>query len=178
MKTLWLKLMTPSLIYLLKTPGFQVRNFIIAAALTPERAYRAIGLRLQNRLRALQEAKFGALREQIDIEELKEKIEDTNTSKFDRRRAQIDIDQKISNQAFTSKLINDAITECNVLYSYFKQLPKFTREEFEAGEELYFTKRLTRAIDNVQGASESLVNMQTDLPALMQYLEDEELKLN
>ena len=65
---------------------FQTENFVIAASITPERAYRAIGLRLQSRLRALQEAKFGAAKEDIDIEELEAKIADPNTNNFDRRR--------------------------------------------------------------------------------------------
>ena len=150
---------------------FQTENFVIAASITPERAYRSIGLRLQSRLKALQEAKFGALKEAIDIEELEAKIANPDTNDFDRRRAQIDIDQKLSNQPFTAKLINDAVVECNVLYDHFKKLPKFTRAEFEAGEEQHFTARLTRAVQNIQGAQESLVNMNTDMPSFLKYEE-------
>ena len=152
---------------------FQTENFVIAASITPERAYRAIGLRLQSRLKALQEAKFGALREEIDIEELEAKIADPDTNDFDRRRAQIDIDQKRSNQPFTAKLINDAVVECNVLYDHFKKLPKYTRAQFEAGEQPHFEARLTRAVQNIQGAQESLVNMNTDMPSFLEFEEQQ-----
>ena len=152
--------------------AFQTENFVIASQITPERAYRAIGLRLSSRLRALQEAQFGARKEEIDIEELQEKIDDPNTDKFERRRHQIDIETKLSNRTFTAKLINDAVTECNILYHHITKLPEFTREEFEAGEKQHFTLRLERAVANIQGASESLVNMRTDTPALLNYEEE------
>lgn len=152
--------------------AYQTEQFVIASQITPERAYRSIGLRLNSRLRALQEAKFGAMKEQIDIEELQAKIADPNTNEFDRRRAEIDIQQKLTNRPFTEKLINDAVQECNVLYKHFQSLPKFTREQFESGEEKHFTMRLTRAVQGIQGAQESLVNMQTDMPALLAYEEE------
>ena len=152
--------------------AFQTENFVIAASITPERAYRSIGLRLSSRLRALQEAKFGAMREQIDIEELQAKIDNPDTSSFDRRRAEIDIMEKLSNRPFTQKLINDAVTECNVLWAHLQKFPKYTRDEFEAGEKEHFTQRLTRAVSNVQGAQESLVNMNTDLPGMLAFEEE------
>lgn len=156
--------------------AFQTEQFVIAAQITPERAYRSIGLRLHSRLQALKEAKYNAMREEIDIEELQEKIADPNTNKFDRRRAEIEIEQKIANRPFTQKLINDAVQECNVLYKHFQALPKFTREQFEKGEKQHFTLRLNRAVQGIQGAQESLVNMEKDMPTLLEY-EQETLQL-
>lgn len=149
--------------------AFQTENFVLAAQITPERAYRSLGLRLQSRLQALQEAKVGALKEEIDIEELQEKIADPNTNKFDRRRFEIDIQQKITHRPFTQKLLNDAVHECNLLYSHMQKFPEYTREDFEAGERKHFTQRLTRAVNNVQGAAESLVNMDQDFKTLMDF---------
>ena len=126
-------------------------------------------------MRALQEAKFGAAKEDIDIEELEAKIADPNTNNFDRRRYTIDIQQKLSNRPFTAKLINDAIVECNVLYNHFKKIPKYTRDEFESGEKDHFEARLTRAVQNIQGAQESLVNMTTDMPNFLKYEEEQVL---
>lgn len=145
---------------------FQTENFVINAALTPERAYRAIGLRMNNRLRALQEARFSRMREDVDIDELRAKLSLSETNKFDRRRYEIDIQQKLSNRAFTEKLINDAIAELNVLYHHFKRLPKFSRKEFEAAEHKYFGESLTRQIKGIVGAQESLANMTKPTPAL------------
>ena len=146
--------------------AFQTEAFVIAASITPERAYRAIGLRMHSKINALNEAKFGLMKQEVDIAELKEKIRDENTSKFDKRRAEIDIMQKTVALKYTQKLINDAISELNVLYKHFKKLPKFTREEFEAGERLHFEQRLTRQVIGCTGAKESLINMGDDMKAL------------
>ena len=145
---------------------FQTEHFVINAQLTPERAYRAIGLRMHNRLRALREAQFSRMREDVDIDELRAKLSLSETNKFDRRRYEIDIQQKLSNRAFTEKLINDAIAELNVLYHHFKRLPKFTRQQFEAGERSYFHESLTRQMKGIVGAAESLTNMQGETSAL------------
>lgn len=146
---------------------FQTERFVINASLTPERAYRTIGLRMHNRLRALKEAQYSRMRQDVDIDEARARLEDPNTNKFDKRRAEIDIQEKLSSRSFTDKLINDAIAELNVLYAYFKRLPKFTREEFEAGEYRYFSKSLTRQLQGVVGAAESLANMdEKNLPLL------------
>lgn len=151
---------------------FQTENFVLNAQLTPERVYRALGLRMHNRLRALREAQFSLMREAVDIEELQDKINNAYTSVYDRRRAEIDIQQKRANRPFTDKLINDAIAELNVLYAHFQKLPRYTREQFEAGERRHFELRLTRQVRGVTGAAESLANMQ-DALALEQEKEQQ-----
>lgn len=145
---------------------FQTENFVINAAYTPERAYRAIGLRMNNRLRALREAQFSRMKEDVDIEELRWKIENEDATRFDRQRWEIEISQKLSNRAFTDKLINDALAELNVLYHHYKRLPKFTRQQFEAAEPKYFMESLTRQVKGVVGAAESLANMKVATPAI------------
>jgi hypothetical protein len=145
---------------------FQTENFVINAQLTPERAYRAIGLRMHNRLRALREAQFSRMREEIDLDELRAKLQLGEYNKFDKRRFEVDIQQKLSSRAFTEKLINDAIAELNVLYHHFKRLPRFTREQFEAAESTYFEESLTRQVKGIVGAAESLTNMTSPTPAI------------
>lgn len=129
----------------------------IAAQITPERAYRAIGLRMSAKLRALNEAKYGRMKEDIDIDELREKIASIDTSKWDKARAEIDIMQKLENRTYTDKLINDALAELSLLYKHFKSLPKFTREQFEAGERRHFEQSLQRQVLGLAGAKESLM---------------------
>lgn len=145
---------------------FQTEHFVINAQLTPERAYRAIGLRMHNRLRALREAQFSRMREDVDIDELRAKLKLSETNKFDKRRYEIDIQEKLANRAYTDKLINDAIKELNVLYHHFKRLPRFTREQFEAAEHEYFAASLQRQLSGIVGAAESLENMKQPTPAL------------
>jgi hypothetical protein len=152
---------------------FQNENFVIAAQITPERAYRAIGLRMFSKIQALKEAKYGRLKEDIDIEELQAKIADPATSSFDVRRAELDIQQKLENRDYTNKLINDAIHELNLLYTHFNALPKFTREQFESGERSHFEQRLQRQMQGIQGASESLSNMVVDAKSLATYVQQQ-----
>ena len=148
---------------------FQTEAFVIAAQITPERAYRSIGLRMHAKLRALSEAKFGLLKEQVDLDEIDYKLTHGNLNEFDRRREMIKREEIESRRNWTNKLINDAIAELNVLYKHFKSLPKFTREQFEAGERVHFEQRLNRAALGLEGARESILNMRDDLPAITNY---------
>jgi hypothetical protein len=148
---------------------FQTEKFIIGGSITPERAYRNIGLNLQTKLSSLREFQYNQAKEDIDIEELQDIINNPDSSSYAKRKAQLDIDFKLSKRPFSAKLMNDAITEINILYSHFKALPKYTREQFEDGERLHFETKLTRQIENPTGAVESLINMQHDITALENY---------
>lgn len=150
---------------------FQTENFVIGGSITPERAYRNIGLRMQNRLAALSEAQYSQAKEDIDIEELEVKIQEVGETSFEGRRARLDITYKLSNRRFTAKLVNDALCELNVLYRHFQSLPRYTRAQFEAGEQLHFDTKLTRQLNHVEGAAEALTNMQQDIKAIEDYQE-------
>ena len=54
--------------------AFQNKKFIMEAQYTPARGYRAIGLRLADRIQALKEYEFSLRLEEVDIEELEEKL--------------------------------------------------------------------------------------------------------
>lgn len=155
---------------------FQTESFVIGGQITPERAYRAIGLRMHAKLRALNEAKFGRMKEQIDLDEIDYKIQSASIDNFEKRRQEVKKQEILSNRKWTDKLINDALQELNVLYEHFKKLPKYTRSQFEQGEKLHFEQRLNRQALGLEGAKESLINMQEDIQAIKMY-EDEILKL-
>ena len=148
---------------------FQTESFVIGGQITPERAYRAIGLRMHAKLRALNEAKFGRMKEQVDLDEIEYKLQNEQLSPFDRRREEIKKEEIFSRRNWTDKLINDAISELNVLYKHFKALPKYTRDQFESGERLHFEQRLNRQVLGLEGAKESLINMNDDVRALSHY---------
>lgn len=147
---------------------FQTEAFVLAANVTPERTYRSIGLRMHSKLQAVLEAKYARAKEDIDIEELQEKIDNPDTNKFERRRAQLEIEFKLANRPYTDKLMNDALTELNILYSHFKSLPRYTREQFELGEKSHFEVKLQRQAVGMVGAIEALENMNTDLPKMFE----------
>jgi hypothetical protein len=139
--------------------AFQIENFVINAAQTPERAYRAIGLTMRAKIQALKEAYYNLKKQEVDIEEAQEKIDSKYHTKWEKKRALIDIEQKQEMKNDTMKLINDALAELSVLYSVFKKMPRYTREQFEKGEREHFRIRLTKQALGLNGPHESLDNM-------------------
>lgn len=142
---------------------FQNSAFVMAAQQTPGRAYRAILLRMNAKIRAIKEYKYGLRKTEIDIEEKQFKIADENTDPFERRRLQLEIEKINDEGEFSRKLLNDALRELDCLYGWFKKFPRYTREQFEAEEVDHFAKKLTRQL-NHNGSQESLANMAHDLP--------------
>jgi hypothetical protein len=127
---------------------YQNKAFVLAAQLTPARAYRALGLRMSAKLRAIDELKYSRQREQVDIDEWQSIIDDPDATVFAKRRAQIDIDQKRSVRNYTDKLLNDAILELDLLYAEFQKFPRYTREQFELEERKHFELSLQSQLES------------------------------
>lgn len=81
---------------------------------------------------------------QVEEDELKYKIESSEYNQFEKRKFELELKKKQIYKAFNDKLLNDALKELNVLYKHFKALPKYTREQFEAGEKRHFLENLNR----------------------------------
>ena len=148
---------------------FQNDACVVAAQITPERAYRAIGLRMHAKLRALQESQFNRRKTDIDVEELRAKIADPTVSIWDRRRAEVEVDRILSSRTWEDKLIHAAVRELNCLYKHLRALPAYTREQFEAGEKRHFEQRLSRQVAGLTGPAESMLNMNSDMPAIADF---------
>lgn len=139
---------------------FQNKVFVIAAQETPARAYRAIGLKMFSKIQAIKELKFTRQLEEVDIDEKQAIINKLDSSVFDKRRAQIEIDRILSARGYADKLLNDAIHELNFLYSELKKFPQYTREQFELEEYQHFEKKLTLQIEtHGNGSLQSLAAM-------------------
>lgn len=151
---------------------FQNRNFVVAAQLTPARAYRAIGLRMFAKIRAVKEALYGAQLQDIDIEEGEYKAAQPGMSDFDKRRLAIENAKLLESRKWTEKLLNDALRELDSLYQEFKKYPKYTREQFESEEQIHFHQRLTRQVEGIDGARDSLSNMLEDRQIMDRFLTD------
>jgi hypothetical protein len=143
---------------------FQNTNFVMAAQITPARAYRAIGLRMFAKIRAVKEYLINKEMTQIDIDEWNAKIDNPDTNEFDRRRARIELIKIQEGEKWGEKLLNDALRELTCLYTEFKKFPAYTREQFEAEESAHFQHKLNRQLTH-GGAQESLVNMNVDAPS-------------
>jgi hypothetical protein len=148
---------------------FQCENFIIAHSVTPARAYRAIGLQIHSLLNQFREMLYAERLRQIEIEELQEIIANPETPKFERKRKEIALQQVLENDRWRQKLTADLIHQLNLYYDHFKRLPRYTREQFEAGERLYFEQTQNRQILGITGAKEAVMNMIDDAKTIQQF---------
>ena len=155
--------------------NFQNQMFVVAAQQTPARAFRAVGLRMFAKIRAIKEASFGIKLQDIDIAENAHKMCLESTSVFDKQRLEIENQKLLESRKWTEKLFNDAIQELNCLYQEFNKLPKFTREGFEAEERVHFQSMLQRHAQGITGAQESLENMNQDVFNLSGLVENPQL---
>ncbi|MHB8098074.1 MAG: hypothetical protein ACYDD5_00610 [Sulfuricurvum sp.] len=143
---------------------FQNENFIINSALTPERAYRSAALRLQSRLEALKEASFNKRKNDIKIKKIQRKL-DVETDDLEIELLKIEIEEIVSAEGYSNKLINDAIVESQQLYNFIQSCPKYTREDFEKAERTHFEMKLIEEVRGVTGVIKALSDMGVDLVA-------------
>lgn len=121
---------------------YQNKAFVMAAEMTPARAYRHIGLRMFNRIAAIKELKYSRQLEDVDIEEKEYEILQSSTTPFDIKRKKIELEQIFDNRTRSDKLLNDAIKELDCLYFEFSKFPQYTRLQFEEEEETHFDLKL------------------------------------
>jgi hypothetical protein len=141
---------------------FQIDNFVMNASITPERKFRTVGLEMRTKLQEINRMKFNLTKLKIDIEEIEFNVE-KEENPFQKRRLLVDIDMKKSELFSYQKTIKDAVDELKIYYSYFKELPKPSKEEFEIAEETYFALHLHNQVLGVQGAILSLRQMGLDV---------------
>jgi hypothetical protein len=151
--------------------SFQTKNFVIAQNITPERAYRQVGQSMFALIEKIKDLITSQELLNIDKEELEEKYNAQNTDKYEKRRLEIKLKKINSNDFWFKKGLKESIEELNDYYSYYKALPKYTKQQFEDAEENYFIQSLNRKASGFSGAVESLVSMKEDLPALNQFIE-------
>lgn len=139
---------------------YQNETFLILAQQTPARAYRTIGLRMSTKIQAIKELKYGRQLDQIEIEEYQATIDDLDSTPFEKRKAQVEINKKKSGHNYTNKLLNDAIHDLNYMYTWLQKFPEYTREQFELEERDHFLSKLTLSKQCAgDGNSESLAFM-------------------
>ncbi len=123
---------------------------VIDSALVPQKAFKVIGLRLMKRLQDLKHC--GIKREQamVSVELLRYEIDrlpikykaSLRIIDLHTRRIELEIKEIESGFSYEDKLAEDCKAELSYLYASIKKMPKYTREEFEAGEEIWIAKKL------------------------------------
>ena len=128
---------------------FQTEYFVLASQVTPERVYRALGLSMYNKLITVQQALIQREMRDLEEEEILDKISKLDANSYEARKLKLDLKLKNVGKPFEDKLLNDAICELNILYSHFIKMPRYTREEFEAGEKQYHVEKSVRALSGI-----------------------------
>lgn len=149
---------------------FQIESFVIAASITPARAYRAIGMQMQVMLTNFEGLQYDKKMQDIKIEELQAQVNDENINIFERKRKQLELENLIKENKWSKKLLNDALVELNLYYEYFKSMPRYTRDQFEAEEETYYEQSLRRQCLGLIGAKESIMNMIDDRQTIKNFV--------
>lgn len=146
---------------------YQTKKFVVSSELTPERAYRAIGLNLMSHINELQglamEEELRLLEQDKAQHEYDQKKVNQELTEFDIREYEIKQKYYMSNERWQRKLLNDKLEECNALYEEFVKHPKYTRDDIESAEEIYFAKKMLRTIRSEgNGSVEALMTMYLD----------------
>ena len=144
--------------------AFQTKTFVVAAQLTPGRAYRTLGLGMLSKIRTVQSQAIGNQRRSIKEKQLREKISNEELGSYAQQLLELDLQELTQGERWEKKLLNDALVDLHTMYTEFKKRPKYTRAAFEAEEEAHFTEKLTRDAKGVRGAAEALTNMAADAP--------------
>lgn len=118
---------------------FQIQTFTDGKE-TPQRRCRHCLLQLRQKEQTMKECWFRQRRAEIDINEIKEKIQ--SAQGYEEQRLQIDLEEKQYQLDSETKLIEDCVVEIATYRKILEQLPKYTREEFEAAEPEYWGKRI------------------------------------
>lgn len=118
----------------------QNRVVIVNGEVTPYRALRHSALRVMNRLEALRECQYTLRRREIEIKILQRDLAN-ETDELKRDLIALDIEQKRSGDAYTKKLIKDAIREIESLWPIIQALGGVSREKFEQEEALWYAKK-------------------------------------
>lgn len=121
---------------------FQIKTFCKKES--PEREYRNCLLQLNQKLNTLQECKFRREKLNIDLEEIEEKL--SNATGFEKKRLEIDKREKQYRLDEEIKLIEDALVEIETYKHTLKNLPEFTREQFEKAEFAYWKDKFLSAM--------------------------------
>ena len=123
---------------------------VINSALVPQKAFKVIGLRLTKRLNDLKVCSIKREQVENEIDLLKYernhlKHKDATLKLLHQKRLDLVIKEKTACFDYENKLAGDCIAELKHLYRMIKNLPKYTREEFEEGEKVWINLKLDAA---------------------------------
>ncbi len=121
--------------------NYQITNLVVAQHPTPGRQWLQAVLELQIRVFAIKRAQLDVEKMEIDIEELERSKRGMFLAGTQRRKMQIEIEKlRLSIDEINLARLG-AIRESECLYGIIQQFPKYTREQLDAEEPLYWRMR-------------------------------------
>ena len=120
---------------------FQTYAFIVKKHNSGPREYRQLLLELNQKYAALKLAQIESRKTKAKLSLLSKKIE-VQVDKDKKTILECNYDKLMLSFLGQEKLVLDAIDECNYLYSEIEKMPKYTNEDFEKAEEVYWKSRL------------------------------------
>jgi len=149
--------------------------------LTPAREYRHIILQCKREINKLKHNQFKRQRKLIEIRQAEEKLSKWYMKlpafKYKREALLIDIAEFEFDSADLQSLVRDSIESLKNLKTDLDNCREYTREEFEAEEELHFRKKFANEIEGFKGAALLLKAMDHDSKQLEKYKENPALLL-
>lgn len=154
---------------------FQIKNFIVAAQITPARQYKQLLMELEVRLGAMEQRVADYALAKVDLEEMVYKLESADTDQFEKKRLQIKLQVAKRSEQHFERHVKDAMREVQIFYDMLQDMPELTQGDIEAEEALYFREKLVRETQH-QGAMLSLIHMEKDAPNLNNILLSDNVK--
>jgi hypothetical protein len=127
--------------------NFQLKNFIVAQHQTPGRQRMQCIDELTTRLFNIRLMQLDAEKLNIEIEKLESGGERYDS--FEEKLRHVDIEQKKLQLARGELFRLNQVREAECLYAIAQSLPKYTREQYEEEEPLYWALRLNEQIELV-----------------------------
>jgi len=125
--------------------NFQIKNFVIGQHMTPGRQRMQCIMELQVKLFNIRDMQLDSEKLNIEIEQYEKAGE--RYGDFEERLRQIEIEKKKLQLAQIELARLGQVREAECLYSITQSLPRYTREQYEEEEQLYWTMRLNEQIE-------------------------------
>jgi hypothetical protein len=124
--------------------NFALRHFVVGQHDLPGRQRQQVIVELQGMMFELANQADEIRLAELDIEELKASLVGGGDNRINADRIKIKIAQKERQIEQINIRLTGQLRECDTLYAMLQELPKYTKEQFEAEEEAYWGVRLPR----------------------------------
>lgn len=126
--------------------NFQLEKFVIGQHDTPEMQYRQILIEAQMLIYTIETTKIKMKKTRIEIQRLEATNDEIDALEAQEKRLDLEL---------TRNALLGAENELNTLEQMYKTFPKYSNEEIEANQPIYWQKRLIRQAQHESAAAQS-----------------------